>query len=82
MFWGLLLTFVVLTILIIGFFKLSCFVKRKYKDTENSVYRLLTSFMCESCREACERPLKLVLRAIMFAFIITLVAGLIVLFVK
>lgn len=82
MFWALFLVFVALTFLIIGFFKLSCIVKKKYKDTENWLYLLLTSFMCESCREACEKPLKLVLRAVLSALIITLVAGAIVHYIK
>jgi hypothetical protein len=67
------LVFTVAFLLIYGLMRLSCFLKRKYREAENFVFRALTFFMCESCREACENTTKLLIRAVMFAAVITAV---------
>jgi hypothetical protein len=82
LFYALIFTFAVLFVLIYGFFHLSCYVKRRYKDAENWLYRILTSFMCESFREACEKPGKMVIRAIFFAAVLAAVLVVIMHFMK
>ncbi|MCC6405060.1 MAG: hypothetical protein IT405_01595 [Candidatus Yanofskybacteria bacterium] len=52
----------------------SCYLKRKYKDTENGIAKLLMSLMCESCRMACESHLMLFKRSVMFALLLAIVA--------
>lgn len=55
---------------------LSCFLKRKYLRAESWIYKLLTFFMCESCKEACESHTKLIFRALLFSAIIAVAVGL------
>jgi hypothetical protein len=67
------ITFLVVFCLVYGAMKLACFFKKEYGQAENFIFRLMTYFMCESCRKACESPAKLFIRAVTFAALITAV---------
>jgi hypothetical protein len=69
------LVFAVAFLVIYGLMRLSCVLKRKYREAENFIFRALTFFMCASCREACESHTKLLIRAVMFAAVITAVVA-------
>ena len=71
MFWGLFLVFIISFILIVAFFKFSCFAKKKYLETESRFYEMVTTHMCQSCREACEKPFNLFFRAFLAALFVT-----------
>lgn len=61
---------------IYGLMRLSCLLKKEYLRAESWTYKLLTFFMCESCKEACESHTKLVFRALLFSAVIAAVVGL------
>jgi len=67
---GLAVLIVVVFAAIVGLMYLSCYLKRKYAQAEHWIYRALTFFMCESCKEACESHTKLLFRALLFTAVI------------
>lgn len=65
------IVFAVVFGVVYGAMRLSCFLKKEYGEAEMFIFRLMTYFMCDSCRKACESPTKLFIRAVMFAALIT-----------
>jgi len=67
--------FFVLFAVIYTLMRFSCYVKRKYSQTENWFYKRVTLFMnlCEDCKKACESHTKLVIRAAFFSAVLTIV---------
>jgi hypothetical protein len=81
---GLVVTAVFFAVLavIYGFMRLSCFLKKKYGEAENFLFIVMTFFMCDSCRKACESHTKLVIRAVAFAVLVTAISFGIAYFVR
>ena len=81
---GIVVTAVFFTALavIYGFMRLSCWLKKKYGEAENILFIAMTFFMCDSCRAACESHTKLVIRAVVFAALVTAVGFGIAYFVR
>jgi hypothetical protein len=75
-------TFFVTCIAIYLAMRFVCWMKKKYGETEHWLVKLIESFECVQCREACMNHTKLIARAILFGsfvtfvvFIVLLIAG-------
>jgi len=50
---------------------IACYLKAKYCKAEHWLCKAMFLFGCKSCKEACESYLKLIIRACLFAAILT-----------
>jgi hypothetical protein len=76
----LVLTFVLSVFLIYGSMRFVCWAKKKYGQTEHWLIKLLESFECVQCREACMSHTKLIARCLLFSTGVTIIVA-IVLFI-
>ncbi len=53
-----------------------CWMKKKYGETEHWLIKVIESFECVQCREACMNHTKLIARAVLFSAFVTAVVAL------
>lgn len=71
----LVVTFFASCFAIYGAMRLVCWAKKKYGQTEHWLIKLIESFECVQCREACMNHTKLIARAILFGSFVTFVVA-------